>query len=418
MGERLRDRKPKEYDLIINIPPGSSKSTIATILYPVWLWTIDSTLKILSGSGGQTLALDHAVKSRTVIQSPRFKELYPEITLKEDQNNKSAYETTAKGLRAATSVGSGIIGKHFHLHIVDDPLEADPSENDKQVANEWLFTRLSTRKVNKDITPLILIMQRLAEDDCTAMLLSKKKRKIKHICLPAELTESTSEEYRQFYVNGLFDPIRMSRETLGNELETLFERGYSCQYLQNPIPLDGGILKKSQFKIKEYSVAELNAMKWELFVDSAYTEKQENDPSALLLATNHENSLIIRHVSQLWKEFPDLIKEINKVKTIYNPRLINVEPKASGKSIVQSMRKAGVNITELESTVESKLTRVNSVSNVVQGGRVILVKDDWNNLFLSEATAFPLGLHDDMLDCMCYAIRKLLHNRSRLNYSS
>ncbi len=56
MGERIKNRLPKEYDLVINVPPASSKSTIVTILYPVWLWTIDPTIKILSGSYGQSLA--------------------------------------------------------------------------------------------------------------------------------------------------------------------------------------------------------------------------------------------------------------------------------------------------------------------------------------------------------------------------
>lgn len=424
MGERIKNRQPKEYDLIINIPPASSKSTIVTILYPCWLWTIDPTIKILSGSYGQSLALDHAVKSRNVISSPKFKQFFPDVVLQADSNNKASYENTEMGVRAATSVGSGIIGRHYHLHLVDDPLQANPSEIDIETANEWISTRLSTRKIDKEITPLILIMQRVHQKDCSAMLLSKNSR-IKHINLPAELSPSTTVEYQRFYDNGLFDGKRLNRTVLNQSKIELGTKQYSSQYLQSPVPEEGNILKKDWFTVKTYLTDEerekLNKITWHLFIDSAYTDKTTNDASAILVAGVDGNLLIVRDVYQVWLEYPALLEKIKSIAQVYggSNSKIYIEPKASGKSIAQGLKNlTRLNVIELDPTRDSKLTRVNACSPVIESKRVIIVDGHWNKGFIEECTAFPNGIHDDMLDTLVYSINRLLQTRTKLSYAS
>lgn len=412
----LKDRKPKDYDLVINIPPATSKSTICTVLFPVYLWTIDPSLKILTGSVDKGLALNHAVKSRTVINSPRFKELYPEIVLKEDQNNKGSYDNTLKGNRTATSVGSAIIGQHFHLILIDDAITATATDLDIQTANEWMDVSLSTRKINKELTPTILVMQRIHQKDPSANLL--RKPNVKHICLPAELTVDTTKDYIKFYKDGLLDPVRLSRNILNQTKLELGSTSYAGQYLQNPIPIEGGILKKDWFMIKKFTPDQIKNVKWDMFVDSAHTDKQTNDPSGILIAGELDNQLIIRHAGQYWLEFPELLNKISELKIRFNTQRVLIEPKSSGKSIVQVLKKQGVNAIELESTTDSKITRVNAVSPIVEAKRVILLEDMWNTLFIDECTSFPLGSHDDMLDTMCYAITKLLLKKRTLAYGT
>lgn len=416
IGERIKDRLPKEYDLVINVPPASSKSTVATVLFPVWLWTLDPTLKVLTGSYAQSLSLDHAVKSRNVIMSYKFKELYPEITLKADSNNKSSYENTLMGNRTATSVGSGVIGKHFHLQLIDDPIIATATDLDIANANEWINVTLSTRKISKELTPTILIMQRIHQNDPSASML--KRDRVKHISLPAELTKDTSPEFILYYKDGLFDPIRLSRKILSDTKSELGSVAYAGQYLQNPVPVEGGILKKNWFTIKRYDPELYKNVKWDMFVDSAYTDKQSNDPTGIVIAGEHENSLLVRYAGQHWLEFPELLNKLSEIRLKYRTNRLFVEPKSTGKSIVQTLKKQGLNAIELEPSSDGKLTRVNAVSPIVEAKRVVLMEDTWNVLFLDECTSFPLGSHDDMLDCMCYAINKLLLKKTKLHYAS
>jgi len=144
-------RKPKAYDLIINIPPGTTKSTICTIMYPVWCWITDPTQRFITASHSLSLSREHAVKSRDIIRDHRFTTLFPECELKKDKDNKSNYENINGGQRFSTAVKSSPIGMHAHQHIVDDPVTAKGvlSKLLRDDGNEFMTQTLSTRKVDK-----------------------------------------------------------------------------------------------------------------------------------------------------------------------------------------------------------------------------------------------------------------------------
>ncbi len=437
ISERLKERKPKLYDLVINVPPSSSKSTIASILWPVWNWIIDPTLKILSASYGQSLSFKHTTKSRAVINSPKFKRYFPELALKKDMNTKHLYENTSTGERVASSVGSGIIGTHYHAIIVDDPLQANPSDNEVETANDWIFQGLSTRKVDNELTPIILIMQRLREDDCSSMLILKGFN-TKHICLTAELSSQTSTDYIKYYQNGLFDPKRLSTSVLAQKRIELGGKGFSCQYMQNPLPDDGGILKKNWFKIVKKStlyasstgdksemsydtnIAEmLKNIQWSMVVDSAYTADKENDASAIMIAGSWKNNLYIKKSYQYWKEYPQLIQIIQQHAVEFNCRRIYIEPKASGLSVIQTLRQTTrLNIVDLDSPKDSKIIRVNAIAPIVEAQRVFLLEDSWNDGFITEVCGFPLSKNDDQIDTLVYSINRLLQSNNKLIYKS
>ena len=187
LAQPVFERKPKLYDLIVNIPPSTTKSTIVTVMFPAWLWTNDPTIRVISNSYSSALSLDHATKSKDIIQSEKYMMLFPEVEIRHDKSGKQNYENTAGGFRYASSTGSTITGFHAHIIINDDPVNPKQAESDqmRKVANDHVKT-LSSRKVDKAVTPTITIMQRLHQDDVTGYLLSKKKDKIKHINLPAE----------------------------------------------------------------------------------------------------------------------------------------------------------------------------------------------------------------------------------------
>lgn len=407
-----RDEKP--YDLIINIPPGTTKSTVTTVMFPAWLWTQDPTLRIITNSYSLDLAIDHSVKSRDIVTSEKYKRLFPNVVLRRDKSGKSSYENTETGARYATSTGGTITGKHAHVVINDDPQNPAQASSSvlRHAANEHTKT-LSSRKVDKVNTPMITIMQRLHQEDVTGYLLKKKEDKIKHVCLPAEESEFVKPiELRKRYVDGLLDPVRLGRLALDEALVDLGSRAYSGQFGQTPVQAGGNIIKREWFNIITYEQFKKRhrAHPITFFVDTAYTEKSENDPSGIIATCKIGNDLYITHGRKVRKRFPDLIRFIQKYVAqngYTDESTIRIEPKANGLSVIDQLREqTKLNVTETRTPVESKETRLNAASPFAEGGRVYLVEhsdNEWMEEFIEEVCGFPNRTHDEYVDIFSYA---------------
>lgn len=243
MAERVFKGLPREYDLTVNVSPGSSKTLILSIMFPAWVWTRMRTARIITASYSYDIAVSSSLKSRDLITSDKYKALFPEVQLREDQNAKNHYMTLTGGERYAFGIGGAVTGKHAHFIIVDDPLNPSQafSSAELQATNRWMEETLPSRKVNKLVTPTILIMQRLAENDPTGIRL-EKANKLPHrlICLPAELAENVSPpECRKYYVDGLMDPVRLPYSVLQEIEESQGTFVLASQYGQEPVPRGG-----------------------------------------------------------------------------------------------------------------------------------------------------------------------------------
>lgn len=405
-------RQPKEADVIINIPPGTTKSTITTIMLPPWIWILDPTIRVISNSYSADLAKEHAVKSRDIILSDQYKRMFPEIKIRRDKSAKMSYENTKTGARYVTSTGGTITGKHAHLIINDDPLNPQQasSDADRFLANEHTKT-LSSRKVDKENTPTITIMQRVHEMDVTGYLMGKKGDKIKHYCLPAESTGNVKPpELRERYIDGLLDPIRLNRKILQEAMTDLGSRMYSCQYDQSPVAKGGNIIKRDWFKY--ITPDDFNTMRVKtpvvFFIDTAFTDKTENDPSGIIATQKFRENIYITAAAKFYLEFPDLIKRIQawvKSNGYKEESSIRIEPKANGLSVIQQLKETTpLNIVKGPAPTDSKETRLRAKSAKIEAGRVILVAGPWNDEFVEEITGFPAKPHDEFVDLIGYAI--------------
>lgn len=244
--ERVFKRQTKECDLIVNISPGTSKSSIFSVLLQPWCWTRMPGLRKIGCSYQEELAFELTVKSRRVVQSPLYSRLFPEIELRKDLNAKSLWSNTLGGDRYAIGMGGGIMGKHGHLIVLDDPLNPREGRSEAAIntAREFCTESLPSRLIHteNDASFMMLVMQRICIDDPTGLWLQRSG--VKQICLPAELTDDVKpENLRDNYVDGLFSPTLLPRAKLGKKLEELGQYGYSGQFLQSPIPLGGGMFK-------------------------------------------------------------------------------------------------------------------------------------------------------------------------------
>jgi len=416
-------RKPKPYDLVINIPPGTTKSTIVTQMYNAWVWTVDPAQRFIATSYAHTLALAQSIKTRDIILSDKYTLLFPEVTLKSDQSGKGDFRTDQGGQRFTTSTGGTVTGMHAHQIIIDDPINPlqSASEIERKNANNFVTSTLSSRKVNKEITPTILIMQRLHESDPTGEML-KKSKKIKHINLPAEDNGNiTPKELQKNYVKGLLDPIRLNREVLDEAKVDLGTYGYAGQYGQNPAPLDGGMIKRNWFGIIDW-VPEHANLTWNFVADTAYTEDEANDPSGYIAFARVGANFIIRAAKMERLEFPELMKALPKFAKAngYTRRsMLEIEPKASGKSLVQTLRKeTNLNVKEGKPPAKDKISRVFDSSPTLEAGRVRLIKGHWNEEFLQQLCTFPNAAHDEYVDCLTMMVGKSKRNRRGVTRSN
>ena len=415
LAQSIVKREAKPYDMIVNIPPSTTKSTIVTVMFPAWLWTVDPTIRIITNSYSAQLSIDHATRSKDIITSDKYMRLFPEVEIRHDKSGKQNYENTAGGFRYASSTGGTITGFHAHVIINDDPVNPKQAESDqmRKAANDHIKT-LSSRKVEKANTPMITIMQRLHQDDVTGYLLSKKQDKIKHINLPAEDCEEVEPaELRQYYVDGLLDPVRLNRDVLNEARIDLGSRGYAGQFQQKPSAEGGNIVKEAWFR--KISQADFYALRYNetmhFFVDTAYDEKQkktDNDPTGILAACMINNNIYVYNAMQIWKTFPDLIRflpEYMKANLATSQSSLRIEPKANGISVVQTLEAiSSLNVTRTPTPKDSKAERLHAVSPTIECGRVYIVEGDWNDEFIDQVCGFPQRLHDEYVDILGYAI--------------
>jgi len=405
---RMGRNEPKQYDLVINIPPAMSKSTLTTIMLPAWIWAYYPYAKIISTSYSYSLSVNHSLKSRDIVLSDEYQQTYG-IKIRDDKSGKHEYANTAKGERIATSIGGTITGKHGDVIIIDDPVNPKKALSDieRENANNYIKTTLNTRKTDSRVSITIVVMQRLHIDDVSGLFLSRDN--VKHICLPAEFSENVApESAKEIYQNGLLDPDRLSRESLDEFKLNLGSYGYAGQYQQVPAPDGGGIWDAEWFQeIPDKDFPSKDQMvQYGTDWDLAYTKKEENSASAYITAGKIGEDIYIDRIGAEWLEFPQLIA---MMKTKPAPHYI--EAKASGKSAKQTLTYEGINAIEIEVIGSGdKIARSRLASPTAEAGRVY-IRSSQKDYLISDSKQgikyFPNGSHNDLADALSQCLMRL-----------
>ena len=411
IGNKLMDViNGKTKRLIINVPPRYAKTELAVKNFIAYGLAINPESKFIHLSYSDDLALDNSSQTKEYLQSEAYQELWP-TELKSDQKGKKKWFNESGGGVYATAAGGAITGfgagvkdatKFAGAIIIDDPLKPDDafSEAKRKAVNERYNGTIRSR-VNDRNTPIIVIMQRLHEEDLSGFLLDGGSgEQWEHLCLPA--------------LDKHNNPLWPEKHTF-EELELIRQANryvFAGQYMQQPSPEEGGEWKKDWFPI--INKAELpENIAWEMFIDGAYTKDTKNDPTGIQIGAKVGNNYVILSSIDKYLEMPELIKFIPEhINALgINVKMIYVEPKASGKSIKQMIQnQTKLNITEIKSNFVnvSKIERARTSSPYCEGGRVILVKGSWNDHFLSQIAMFPNGKHDEHIDLTSYGIEKNL----------
>src|SRR3984893_15846899 len=243
--------------LIINLPPRQLKSHCASVAFPAWYLAHNPAGHIICASYGQDLADKFARDYRRVMTSAWYQRLFP-VRLA-DRQAVHDFSTTERGTRMATSVGGVLTGRGADLIIIDDPLKPDEalSESRRKAVNEWYDHTLLSRLNDKAQGCIIIIMQRLHQDDLVGHVVEQEEWKVLSFPAIAEADETHLIENllrRRLFkreAGDILHPERESAVTLAHIRQTIGEYNFSAQYQQNPTPVGGAMVKRAWLQYYE-----------------------------------------------------------------------------------------------------------------------------------------------------------------------
>jgi predicted phage terminase large subunit-like protein len=390
-------------------------STIFSIMFQPWVWTRMPSAKFISGSYTEPLSRTLSLKARDLVRSEKYQTCFPYVRLRSDQDTKTHFMNTAGGMRYAVGVGGSVIGMHGHFLDVDDPIDPEGafSREELTIVNRWMSETLPSRKVDKKVSVMSLIMQRLAEDDPTGYMLANEKLSIKHVCLPAELSDDVKPDFlKKNYVNGLFDPVRLDRAALDESFARLGDYGYSCQFMQTPIPRGGGYFQTDRLVIDTPPNYKTEIVKIVRYWDKAATMGGGAFTVGLLMAVDKAGRFWVLDVIRVQLESSRreaLIKQTAQTDGVHVKIKIEQEPGSGGKESAEATVRnlAGYKV-QVERPHGNKELRADAFATQVNSGNVYLAKAQWNKDYINEMRFFPLGKYKDQIDASSGAFNDMV----------
>lgn len=398
--------------LIINVPPRSLKSLIASVAFPAFILGHSPSDSILSVTYGQDLSNQFALDCRTIMLSDWYQALFP-TRLVGSRPSASELRTTAQGIRIATSVGGVLTGRGGEYIIIDDPTKPEEalSKSQRDAVIQWYGNTLLSRLNNKKTGCIIVVMQRLHEDDLTGHLLQEQGWEI--LRLPAIAEEEECFEIQTLFgkkryvrkPGELLHPEREPEEVLNELRRGLGEFAFAGQYQQRPVPQDGGLIKEAWL---QYYEEHEKPEKFDQVIQSWDTANKDTELSDYSVCTTWgilKKKIYLLHVHRARMDFPALKRAVIEQAGRYQPQVILIEDKASGTSLIQELRQGGLTSVKAYKPEGNKVMRMHAQTAQIEGGFVLLPKQTpWLPGYLQEMLTFPRGAHDDQVDSTSQAL--------------
>jgi predicted phage terminase large subunit-like protein len=409
--------------LLITQPPRSLKSICTSVAFVAWALGRDPAMRFICVSYSQELAGDLARQFRLVVDSDWYRALFPTMRLVKDAENQCV--TSARGGRIATSIGGSLTGRGADIIIVDDPLKAEDAaaETARVEVIHWYSTTLATRLNDKRRGAIIVVMQRLHEEDLAGYLLSQGGWH--HLDLPAIAIEEQliriGTDPKDIYLREEGEALQLEREPLAALERIKADLGslaFSAQYQQRPIPVEGNLVRRDWFKLYDVPPMPKPGSRIVQSWDVAATTTGRSDWSVCTTWIIDSKTF---HLLDIWRdrlEYPQLKRKVVELQQRYGARTVLIEKAGLGLNLVQDL------------TIDSpsgfpnpigivpqgdKLTRMEAESARIEAGHVVLPRDaPWLDTFLTELLAFPNGKHDDQVDSVSQFLHWAWHRAGRM----
>ena len=392
--------------LIVNIPPRYSKTELVNNFIAWTLGHAPDSEYILTSYSAQ-LATNNSWQIRDLTQHTEYQEIFGGVQLRSDSSARHDWRTTAGGVVYAAGAGGTITGYGAGKHrpgwrgciCVDDPHKPDEARSDvmRQNVIDWFQNTLESRKNSPD-TPIIVIMQRLHEDDLSGWLLNGGNgEEWEHVCLPAIQADGAA-----------LWPQKHDLETL-RRMERAAPYVFAGQYMQRPAPLDGGIFKPGMLQVVDALPAE--RIQWVRGWDLGATVG--GDPTAgAKLGRLPDGRLIIADMVHDDMGPDDRDAAIRNTAAA-DSRAVRIslpqDPGQAGKTQILHLTRM-LSGYSVHSSPESgdKVTRAEPFAAQVNVGNVLMLRGSWNQGLIEEMRMFPNGRHDDRIDACSRAFSQLI----------
>lgn len=444
--------------LQIWVPPGSSKSTVVSIMWPAWEWTRNARLRYITASYDLDLSTGFAVRTRDLLRSEWYRLHWPHVQMRPDWDLKRSYANTQGGERFATSTGGQVTGNHGHRIVIDDPLNAQDvlSEAELLKVHEWHDGSISTRFVDAKTSVEVIIMQRLSELDLAAHVLEINPEAWTILCLPEAYEQQhpyawpddprdprKPQRMLQF-PDGTQQPIpqgegallspgrigQVEHEFRANELGAHRAAG---QLQQRPAPREGAIIKRTLWRYyptEFIDLAELgDVSKLPQFTrivtswDTAFKDLTSSDyvvGSVWGIRGGLRYLLKIRKDRMGFAACLTAMKEAHAWATARWPHAgVNtiVENRANGPEIIAQLRKEIPGVIPENPSID-KTQRAEACEPDFESGNIyvpgaldpglasydVSATPAWVQDLIEECAVFPNGQHDDQVDSLTMAL--------------
>lgn len=412
--------------LLINIPPGTMKSLSTSVFWPAWEWGPKNLphYRIIGSSYSERYAIRDNGRMRNLVLSEWYQERWGDRVRLIKEGEKK-FENAAYGWREAIPFSGLTAGRGDRL-IIDDPhsTETAESEAERERTGRIFLESVPTRLNNPDRSAIVIVMQRLHEQDVSGIALEKELG-YEHLCLPMEFeparkcyTSIGFEDPRTVEGELLF-PERFPRDVVERDKRTMGSYAVAGQFQQRPAPRGGGIFKRDWWQLwppggeQQGKLLEYPRMEYILAeVDTAMSVRESADYSACSIwglwrdQKGHPKLMLM----EAWHdrlEFHGLVEKVIATCRRRKVDRLRIEAKNNGISLAQEITRLcrtegwGTTAHLIEG---DKVARAYAVQHLLENGLVYAPDRRWADLLINEAASFPRGSHDDLVDTMTGAL--------------
>jgi predicted phage terminase large subunit-like protein len=446
--------------LLLNEPPRTGKTAIISICFCAWVWAqrrkgplLGPQVSFFYASYAEKLSLEHSVKCLRLIQSRWYQERWGDRfrMIRESQGH---IENDKGGYRMASSVDARATGYGADILVADDPhlVKEAESQDVREDTVKWWSETMPSRLNNRSTGAMIVVMQRVHEGDLSGAILASGNEYV-HFCVPMSyvpcrhINAWVDDEIKTFIGDDCDevapgDIFWEDRRTEEGELlwpgrfpasevfkleRELGPYAYAGQYQQTPAPRSGGIIRRDWWRRWDKATAEKNGgvpTKYPAFeyilaaLDTAYTEKEENDPSALSVwgVWRDPNGNPMIFLMFCWTDrlmLHDLVSRVGgDCKRFKIDRLI-IEDKAAGHSVSQELARLfgsfdfGIELVNPRTGFiksPDKVARLQTVVHLFAEGLIYAPEKEWADEMINQCALVPRAVHDDLADTCSMAL--------------
>jgi predicted phage terminase large subunit-like protein len=396
--------------ILVNAPPRNLKSLAFNVALSAFLLGHDPRKRIFCISYGAELAAEHSGQFKAIVQSEWYRRIFPRMRIKRVVDDD--IYTTERGYRRWTSVSGAVTGMGGDIFIIDDPLKPiDALSNVKREAvNKWYGDSLLSRLDNKESGIILVVMQRVHQDDLSGRLLRDSEDYYEHLELPAiaEVPQRVPLGRGRYYnrqVGEALHPAFESLETLQMLRREMGSQVFSAHYLQRPVPQGGALLQSEWFRY----YTELPGRERDAYIiqswDTAAKQGLLNSYSVCTTWLVNGRDYYLLDVYRQRMTYPALRDMAIALAERHRPRHILIEDAMTGSALAEELGRKFYSTVRLITPQCDKQVRLYVQQAKFEQGRVWFPKEaPWLRTFLEELLSFPDSRHSDQVDSVSQAL--------------